>query len=63
MFERISHSGPRLKGRGLQETAFADGLLGVGYAAPDPDTALGGAAQIPQSGVGDGRMSKKDCHV
>ena len=63
VLERIAHSGPRVQRRRCQKPAFADRLLGIRDAAPDPDTALGGAAQIPQSGVGDGRMSEKDCHA
>jgi hypothetical protein len=63
MFERIAHSCPRPLRRRRQEPALAYRLLGIGHAAPDLDTALGGAAKISQRRTRYGRMSKKDCHA
>jgi hypothetical protein len=63
VLERIAHSGPRPQRRRCQKSAFADGLLGIRHTAPDPDTALGGAAEISKSRMRDGRMSEKDCHA
>ena len=62
MLERVAHAGPRAQRTGCQEPAFTDWLLGVRHAAPDPDAAVGGAAQVTQIGMYDGGMSGNDCH-
>jgi hypothetical protein len=62
VIEGITHSGPRLQRRRRQKPAFANRLLGIRHAAPDADTALGGAAKVSQPRMRDGRMSEKDCH-
>ena len=63
MFECVAHTGPRLRVRGGQEPPFPHRLLGVRHTAPDPDTPLGGTAQVPQVRVHDVGMSYNDCHV
>jgi hypothetical protein len=63
MLDRVAHSGPRVRRRGGAESAIAEGLLRVRHAAPDSDATLGGAPQVPQTGVRDGRICDIDGHM
>src|SRR5258705_41350 len=55
VLDSIADARPRLKRRRRQEPTALHRLLGVGDAAPDVDTALGGTSQKAGGGLDDGR--------